>query len=119
MCSSDLVLAQELQLEAGSGCNPFFTVAISLQPKTPDSITGWRVTSMDADSGGAPWDLYLAFIDAEDGMLGRAQYNPDVFESDTITDTLMQLQALMNAAAAQPKERLSTMSRHSSRPGKC
>lgn len=114
LCYDDVpieVLARELQLKTECGRNPFFTVAISLQPKMPASATGWRVTSMDADSGGAPWDLYLAFIDSEDGMLGRAQYNPDVFEPDTITDTIMQLQALMSVAAAGPKERLSTLSK--------
>ena len=57
---------------------------------------------MDAESGGAMWDLYLAFIDRAGGTIGRAQYNPDLFESATITHMLQDLQIVMNAVTADP-----------------
>ncbi len=112
ICYDDLpleVLAKELQLKADASRNPFFTVALSLQPKTPDAAAGWHVTSMDAESGGAVCDLYLAFIDGTDGMLGRVQYNPDLFESATITDMLSQLRSVMNAVTANPGLRISEL----------
>lgn len=96
------VLATELRLKPDPSRNPFFTVAVSLQPQTPDEPSGWRVTSMDAESGGAMWDLYLAFIDRVGGMIGRVQYNPDLFESATITHMLQDLQIVMNAITADP-----------------
>lgn len=103
------VLAKELRVRPDPSRNPFFTVAISLQPKTPPIAQAWNVTSMDADSGGAVWDLYLAFIDRTDGMIGRVQYNPDLFETATITTMLEDLQAVMKAITADPGHRLSTI----------
>ena len=47
---------------------------------------------MDVDSGGSPWPLYLAFIDRPEGIIGRAQFNPDLFEIGTIKHVLQDLQ---------------------------
>ena len=100
------VLAQELKLKTDPSRNPLFTVAISLQPGMPRLDLDWSVTSMDISSGGAPWDLYLAFIDAREGMLGRAQYNPDLFESQTIARVLQHYQDLLLILSAKPDTRL-------------
>jgi hypothetical protein len=62
---------------------------------------------MDAESGGAAWDLYLAFINRVDGMIGRVQYNPDLFTSLTISHMLRDLQKVMKAIVADPCQRIS------------
>jgi len=103
------LLARELQLQSDPSRNPFFTIAISLQPPMPDLGPGWSVTSMDAESGGAMWDLYIAFIDGNKSLMGRAQYNPDLFEPATITRTLQDLQVVLSAATANPEQRLSNL----------
>jgi surfactin family lipopeptide synthetase A len=103
------VLAKELRPKPDPGRNSFFTIAISLQPTVPDEATGWHVTSMDAESGGAPWDLYLAFINRGDGMIGRVQYNPDLFESLTISHMLRDLQSVMRTLVADPGQRISSL----------
>jgi hypothetical protein len=113
MCYDDVpleVIAKELQLKGTTARNPFFTTAISLQPKTPKAAEEWRVTSMDADSGGAPWDLYVAFIDRAEEILGRVQYNPDLFESAAISGMLNDLQSLMKVITEDPGQRLSEIS---------
>lgn len=102
-------LTEKLQLKPHSSPSSIFTVAISLQPKTPMLETGWSVTSMDAESGGAVWDLYLAFIDSASGMVGRAQYNPDIFEAATITQMLEDLRKLMESVADDLGQRISTL----------
>ncbi len=115
LCYDDVPLetiSEELQIKPDTRRNPFFTVAISLQPKTPEAAAGWRVTSMDAESGGAPWDLYLAFIEDADGIIGRIQYNPDIFEFETITQMMTQLQLLMKAVTEDPTEPLSKTTRN-------
>src|SRR6266404_471844 len=78
--------------DSGSGASPFFNVAVSLQPPTPDLGLPWTVTSMDVESGGSPWPLYLAFIDRPEGIIGRVQFNPDLFEIGTIKRLLQDLQ---------------------------
>jgi hypothetical protein len=87
-------LARALEGEEGfgSGPSPFFNVAVSLQPPTPDLGLPWSVTSMDVESGGSPWPLYLAFIDRPEGIIGRAQFNPDLFDIETIKRLLQDLQ---------------------------
>jgi non-ribosomal peptide synthetase component F len=103
------ILAQELRLNQSPTRSPFFTVAISLQPETLETGAGWHVISMDADSGGTIWDLYLAFIETKDGVIGRAQYNTDLFEEATITQTLEELQIVMESVAGDPKQCISTL----------
>lgn len=95
-------LARELNLKIDLSRSPFFTVAVSLQPRQPDLDFAWSVTSMDVESGGANWDLYIAFIEGPNGLTGRAQYNPDLFEPTTITAVLEDLQLLLGVAAVDP-----------------
>jgi hypothetical protein len=89
------------------GRNPFFNFGISLQPPMPSIAYNWSVTSMDAQSGGAPWDLYIAFIDRPNGMLGRVQYNPDVFEDSVVEQMWSDLENLLKMAASHPEGCLS------------
>jgi len=69
----------------------------------------WTVTSMDIESGGAPWDLYIAFIDRPEGMMGRVQYNPDRFDYETIVQMLRHYQRLLECVCANPARRLSEL----------
>ena len=57
---------------------------------------------MDLESGGAVWDLYIAFIYRPTGMLGRVQYNPDLFEAETITRTVEDLQNVLDCVTRNP-----------------
>jgi hypothetical protein len=100
-------LAREFGREPDPSRHPFFTVGISLQPPTPVLDLEWSVTSMDVGSGGAPWDLYLVFIDRPGRMMGRVQYNPDLFEEQTITQMLEDFQRVLETAGAAPGTRLS------------
>jgi len=99
-------LARELSIKADPSRNLLFNVAISLQPKMSKLNFDWRVTSMDINSGGAPWDLYLAFIDGEEGLMGRAQYNPDLFEVESIPRMLQHYQRLLQIVSTLPDTRL-------------
>jgi hypothetical protein len=88
-------LAQALESQNSPGPSPFFNVAVSLQPPAPDLGLPWSVTSMDVESGGSPWPLYLAFIDRPEGIIGRAQFNADLFEIETIKGVLQELQCIL------------------------
>jgi non-ribosomal peptide synthetase component F len=104
------LLTQKLKPASDPTRHPFFNVAISLQPPVPESVRpGWDVTSMDIGNGGGIWDLYVAFIDRPDGMLGRAQYNPDLFKADTITYMLRDLQTVLETLTLQPQLHLSDL----------
>jgi polyketide synthase PksJ len=94
-------LARELKMGDDSRPSPFFTAAISLQPPTASLDLPWSVTTMDVDSGGSPWDFYLAFIDSPEGLIGRAQFNPDLFDTKTIGCALQDLQDVLGKASLE------------------
>src|SRR5207248_318403 len=110
-------LAHELLPTQDESRNPFFTVGVSLQPQTSGTCSGWSVTSMDAESGGAMWDLYLAFIERPAELAGRVQYNPDLFDMARIAQMVRHLQALLTAAVTNPQQRVSRLQSYASGTG--
>jgi len=102
-------LARELKPKLGGSCNPFFKVAISLQPDMPPLDLAWTVTSMDVEGSGSPWDLYIAFIDRPGQVIGRMQYNPDVFKSETVFGMLRHFQRLLESVCANSMRRISEL----------
>jgi aspartate racemase len=106
-------LASELLPGGASGHNPFFSAAISLQPPMPtlDLPQGlsMTVTTMDVDSGGSPWDLYLAFIDSADGLAGRVQFNPDLFDESGVENLINQFHHAAAVLTADSGRRISQL----------
>jgi hypothetical protein len=100
-------LAQELKIEPDPSRNLFFPVGISLQPPMPQLDLEWSVTSMDIESGGTPWDLYIAFIDRPGGMMGRVQFNTDLFETETVSRMLEHLRRLLESVSTDPAQHIS------------
>jgi len=94
-------IAQELGVSGDISPSPFFTAAISLQPPTPNLDLAWSVTTMDVESGGSPWDFYLAFIDTAERLVGRAQFNPDLFDKTTIGRVLQDLEEALGSASPE------------------
>jgi non-ribosomal peptide synthetase component F len=110
------ILEKEIPKTGNSRQNSFFSVGVSLQPPMPQLPYNWTVTSMDAQSGGARWDLYTAFIDRPTGILGRVQYNPDVFEDSTVEQMWRDLGNLLVAASSNPEGRMSDLVLGTTRP---
>jgi hypothetical protein len=94
------LIAERLNLKPDPGRHRFFTVAISIAPAVPQLPPGWSMTYMDVESGGARWDLYLELNDRIEGLLGRAQYNPDLFTPAAIGDTVEDFRLLLEDVAA-------------------
>jgi non-ribosomal peptide synthetase component F len=77
-------VVEELNLDRDASRHPVFHVAVSMEPLM-QSFDSWDLTPMDLQSGGARWDLYLVTDARPQGILGRVQYNPDLFDQQTIT----------------------------------
>lgn len=82
------LLEKEIAPPADPSRNPFFTVATSLEPPLAPVGPEWSLTPMDIESGGAKWDLYVVFDDRPGGIIGRVQYNPDIFDRAAISTML-------------------------------
>jgi aspartate racemase len=89
--------------------NPYFSVGISLQPPMPTLASPWSITSMDAESGGAKLDLYIAFIDRPEGLHARVQFNPDIFEVESMTQMVKDFRVLLETIALYPERRASEL----------
>ena len=57
------------------------------------------MTYMDVESGGARWDLYIEMSDRAEGMLGRVQYNPDLFTPSAVAQTVEDFRLLLKEIA--------------------
>jgi surfactin family lipopeptide synthetase A len=102
-------MVTELGFAAESNRHPLFQIAISLAPSLAPLPPGWDMTPMDVESGGARWDLYLELSERPEGLMGRAQYNPDLFEATTLAAMLKDFQVLLQAAASNPNQKLSDL----------
>lgn len=100
------VIAEQLKGDMDLSRNACRT-GISLQPPMAQVGRPWRVTSMDVDSGGSPWELYLAFIEGSDGMVARVQYNPHIFDRRTVDSMVEDFQKVLEYIAANKLYRLS------------
>lgn len=94
------LIAERIHLQPDASRHPFFTVALSVAPDVPQLPPGWSMTYMDVESGGARWDLYLELSDRAEGLLGRAQYNPDLFTEAGITHTIDDFRRLLEDISA-------------------
>jgi surfactin family lipopeptide synthetase A len=91
--------------------HPLYQIQISLEPPLPALDEGWNLTPMDFESGGAKLDLYMVFDDRPSGIIGRVQYNPDLFSVSTMSRLVEHYQALLEAVVANPLQRLSELPR--------
>jgi non-ribosomal peptide synthetase component F len=94
----DLIL-ERLQIEPNPKRHPLFTVVLSLAPDVTPLPPGWSMTYMDVESGGARWDLYIEMSDRAEGMLGRVQYNPDLFTPSAVAQTVEDFRLLLKEIA--------------------
>jgi Condensation domain len=92
-------IADRLQLKPDPSRHSFFTVALSVAPDVAPLPPGWGMTYMDVESGGARWDLYIELSDRAEGLLGRAQYNPDLFTPAALAETIEDFQRLLEKIA--------------------
>jgi hypothetical protein len=105
-----LVAAVESQTDESR--HPLFQAQISLEPPIPNAYPGWDLTPMDLQTGGAKLDLYFVFDDRPAGMLGRVQYNPDLFRPATVECMIRDYQSLLAAAIAGAENRISQFPRY-------
>jgi len=99
----------ELKLKSELKRLPLFQAAISLAPPLPDLALGWEQTFMDVDSGGSKWGLYLELSERPSGILGRAQYDPDLFHAATVGLAIEDLRVLLRRTTVDPSQRLSSI----------
>lgn len=102
-------VVRALGVKPARGRHPLFQIAISLAPAVAPLPPAWDMTPMDVESGGGRWELYIEMSERREHLLGRAQYNPDVFKENTVVALLDDFCRLAKAAGAGPDTCLSDL----------
>ena len=104
-------LVEELQPDRNLSHNPLFQVMFVLQnaPRPELELSDLTLSFLRAESGIARFDLTLFMWEDANGLVGRLEYNTDLFDADTITRLLRQFQTLLEGIVAEPEQRLSAL----------
>ncbi|HHP7244180.1 MAG TPA: amino acid adenylation domain-containing protein [Elainellaceae cyanobacterium] len=105
------LLVEKLQPQRDLSYTPLFQVVFVLETLGIDSIELADLTFSRRETPvtTAKFDLNLAMQDTEDGLIGRFEYNTDLFDAATIRRMMGHLQTLLTAIAANPDQRLSDL----------
>jgi len=105
-------LVEELRPERDPSHNPFFQAVLSLHnfPRRPQESAGLVLTPFSVHGGAAKFDLTLFVSEGGDELQGLLEYNTDLFDEPTIDRLLEQYRTVLDAMAAGPDRRLSSLS---------
>lgn len=96
-------LMMKLGLKSDPNRSPLFHVVLSLAPELTNPGPGWSQTFMDVESGGSRWGLYLELRDGPGGLVGRAQFNPDLFGETIVEQMIEDWRELLKALVRKPE----------------
>lgn len=102
-------LVKELQPERDLGLNPLFQVLLTLEPQLATVPAGWTLTQMDVTVGTSKFDLSLELDDRPEGLIGRFEYNSDLFDASTIERMVGHWQTLLTSIVTNPAQRLTEL----------
>jgi len=102
-------LMTKLGLKSDPNRNPLFQVVLSLAPELTNPGPGWSQTFMDVESGGSRWGLYLELRDGPGGLVGRAQFNPELFGEEIVERMIEDWRVLLEALMRKPEAHLSEL----------
>nr|VFK21736.1 MAG: Phosphopantetheine attachment site [Candidatus Kentron sp. LPFa]VFK31130.1 MAG: Phosphopantetheine attachment site [Candidatus Kentron sp. LPFa] len=94
------------------GRNPFFEVALTLEPLLPSvPDPDWELRQYDdgIDNGAAKFDLSIEFEARASGLIGRIEYRTDLFEAATIERMMGHFQTVLAGIVANPFARISEL----------
>ena len=89
--------------------NPLFQVAFAPQPLIPSLSEGWDVSYLDIQTDTAKFDLILDVEERPSGIIGRIEYNTDLFEASTISRTIGHFQTLLEGIVSNPEQKISEL----------
>ena len=90
---------------------PLFQVLFVLQPEPGAGLAlpGLEARRVEVDPGATPYDLTLSLARGAEGLDGWLEYATDLFDADTATRLVARLGVLLEAIAADPDQRISSL----------
>ncbi|MBI3405302.1 MAG: amino acid adenylation domain-containing protein [Acidobacteria bacterium] len=102
-------LVEQLRPAPDPSRNPFFQIAISLEPPPTAGEPEWSLSLADVSTGATKLDMYLLMDEKLEGITGPFTYNADLYEPETIARIVGHWQTLLEDALEHPDRRLSDL----------
>ena len=103
-------LVEELRVERSLSYNPLFQVLFSMQnaARTAFELPGLQLKPLGGMTGTtAKFDMSVFLYEGADSLSGRIEYNTDLFDRSTIDRMVSHYMRLLEAAVAEPEQRIS------------
>jgi len=104
-------LVKELHPERDLSRNPLFQVMFVLQntPVSPFKLPDLTLSPMEVEGGTSQFDLSLSVTDGQNGLIGKWEYNTDLFEGSTVSRMMSYFQTLLEGIVASPEKRIADL----------
>ncbi|OQW95901.1 MAG: hypothetical protein BWK79_00780 [Beggiatoa sp. IS2] len=103
-------LVDELHPKRGSHTNnPFFQVLFDFDPPLSPLEVDWDFNQFDIQTETTKFDLTLELDERAEEIIGRIEYNTDLFDSATIMRMIGHYQTLLTSIVANPKQSLASL----------
>ena len=104
-------LVEELQPERTLSHSPLFQILFHLQNAVTEGLelAGVSMDQLEVETQTAKFDLSLSLSESEAGLVGRLNYNTDLFDAMTVKRMVEHFERLLEAAVANPDEQLSQL----------
>ncbi len=89
--------------------NPLFQVAMGLEPPLPEQNLRWTLSQLDIHSGASKFDLSIELDERATEIIGRIEYNSDLFDDSTMTRLIEHFRILSAGIAADPAEKIAML----------
>jgi amino acid adenylation domain-containing protein len=102
-------LVEELQPVRSLSHSPLFQVMFTLAAHDAGTLRFGEVEELRANAGTTAWDLDLTLAERDGGLVGTLEYRAELFEPATVRRMADAFATLLEAMAAHPDERISTL----------
>ncbi|HJP95210.1 MAG TPA: amino acid adenylation domain-containing protein [Pyrinomonadaceae bacterium] len=104
-------LVEELQPERTLSHSPLFQVMFHLQNVVTErlNLSGLSTSQLELENQTAKFDLTLSMADSKEGLIGRFNYNTDLFDAATIRRMADHFERLLHAVVSNPDEQISRL----------
>ncbi|MFK5968540.1 MAG: amino acid adenylation domain-containing protein [Candidatus Marithrix sp.] len=98
------LLVKALHPERKLNINPFFQVAFILEPSLSKIESNWTINQYDIHTGTSKFDLTISLDERHGGIIGRIEYNTDLFDETTIIRMIDHYKCLLEGIIANPEQ---------------
>jgi len=102
-------IVETLRPKQSIGVNPLFDVMFDFDPPLSPLDMDWRFSQLDIQTDTAKFALTMELDERPEGLIGRIEYNTDLFDEATIVRMIGHYQTLLDGIIADPEQPISQL----------